>query len=90
MRVRKPPPKTYWEEYVETDEWYKAKMLEDIPAEEMVAALIDEDWGEEILSEEEEDADADESDDHSESPSEASEASDSASVGEASEASEGE
>ena len=42
-RAKKPPPKTYWEEYVETDEWYLAKLLEDVPASEMHAACFDED-----------------------------------------------
>jgi hypothetical protein len=42
-RQLKPPPKTYWEEYVETDDWYKKKLFEDIPDEEMWAACEDED-----------------------------------------------
>jgi hypothetical protein len=37
-------PLTYWEEYVETDTWYKAEMLNDIPEAEMHAALEDEDF----------------------------------------------
>ena len=41
------PVKTYWEEFVETDTWYTKKLIEDIPDEEMVAALIDEDFDEE-------------------------------------------
>ena len=41
-RQRKPPPKTYWEEYVETDTWYTKKLVEDVPDEEMWAALEDE------------------------------------------------
>ena len=65
-RTRRPPPKTYWEEYVETDEWYLKKLVEDVPPEEMHAALVDdelEDAGEEGDSElevEEEDSDFDE------------------------------
>ena len=42
-RTHKPPPKTYWEEYVQTDEWYLKKLVEDIPPEEMHAAIDDED-----------------------------------------------
>ena len=43
-RTRKPPPPTYWEEYVETDKWYLKKLVEDVPEEEMQAALYDEDY----------------------------------------------
>ena len=50
-RTRQPPPKSYWEEYVETDTWYLNKLVEDVPPEEMHAALYDdnleEDAGEE-------------------------------------------
>lgn len=50
-RERKGPAKTYWEEYVETDPWYRKEMVKDVPAEEMWAALedsdLDEDSGEE-------------------------------------------
>jgi hypothetical protein len=42
-RTRKPPPKTYWEEFVNTDEWYIKKLVEDIPPDEMFAAFDDED-----------------------------------------------
>jgi hypothetical protein len=35
---------TYWEEYVETDPWYQAEMLADVPPEELKAALEDEDF----------------------------------------------
>ena len=42
-RQRRAPPKTYWEEYVETDAWYKKKLIEDVPPDEMWAALEDED-----------------------------------------------
>jgi hypothetical protein len=40
-RQRKMPPKTYWEEYVETDTWYHKKLLEDIPDDEIWAATED-------------------------------------------------
>lgn len=43
-RAKKPPPMTYWEEYVETDEFYLEKLLEDVPASEMHAACFDEDF----------------------------------------------
>ena len=44
-RTHKPPPSpTFWQEYVETDDWYKEKMVEDVPKTERKAALIDEDW----------------------------------------------
>ena len=61
--MRGPPPKTYWEEWVATDEGYLAKLVEDVPQEEMQAALEDEDFemdegdGDEEEGEEEEDAD---------------------------------
>ena len=42
-RTRK-APKTYWEEYVQTDEWYAAKLLEDVPADEYYAAIEDSDF----------------------------------------------
>ena len=45
-RTRRPPPKTYWEEYVETDPWYIGALLEDVPEEEMRAACFDEDFAE--------------------------------------------
>ena len=61
-RQRIKPPVTYWEEFVETDEWYKKKLVEDVPSEEMYAALEDSDFeddegeqGEEDESETEED-----------------------------------
>jgi len=51
------PVKTYWEEYVETDEWYREKLCEDIPDDEIMAAFFDEqlsnDEGEEGDEEEE-------------------------------------
>lgn len=60
-RERKPPPLTYWEEYVVTDQWYTDKLVEDVPEEEMYAALEDEDFeddeGEEGDEEEEEEED---------------------------------
>ena len=48
-------PLTYWEEYVTTDEWYKQKLIEDIPQSEMFAALEDEDVENDEESECEED-----------------------------------
>lgn len=37
-------PVTYWEEFVETDEWYLKEMVRDVPADELVAALEAEDF----------------------------------------------
>jgi hypothetical protein len=37
-------PITYWEEYVITDTWYTAALVEDVPAGELYAALEDEDF----------------------------------------------
>ena len=45
-RTRKPPPKTYWDEYVATDTWYVRELVADVPPEELQAALEDEDWAE--------------------------------------------
>ena len=42
-RQRRGPPVTYGEEYVETDEWYYQKLLEDVPPEEVAAACFDSD-----------------------------------------------
>ena len=42
VRVRK-QTRTYWEEYVTTDEWYASALVEDVPTEEMHAACFDED-----------------------------------------------
>jgi hypothetical protein len=42
LRRNRKAPVTFWEEYVETDSWYKNKLVEDIPNEEMWAALEDE------------------------------------------------
>ena len=36
-------PRTYWEEHVESDEWYKKKLIEDVPQDEIFAALVDSD-----------------------------------------------
>ena len=63
-RARRPAPLSYWEEYVETDEWYRNKLLEDVPADEMHAACVDEDFeddecsGDECEEEGEEDEDS--------------------------------
>lgn len=45
-RARRAPPPSYWEEYVATDEWYLEKLLEDVPEDEMFAALEDESFDE--------------------------------------------
>jgi hypothetical protein len=53
QRTRKPPPKTYWEEYVATDPWYVRELVADVPADEWEAAVEAEDWeGEEQAGEE--------------------------------------
>ena len=85
-RVRKPPPRTYWEEYVATDEWYLRELVADVPAEELDAALCDEDWGTDMAmnvedtedeDEEEDDGEGEEEDsDYSESSSESSDGGD--------------
>ena len=64
-RAPKPPPLSYWEEFVETDKWYLKKIVEDVPEEELHAALYDEDYshGEDALS-------GDESEEEDESGSE--------------------
>lgn len=68
-------PTTYWEEYVETDNWYKSELVRDIPEEEMHAALEDDNFSndpdEESMDEMEEDEDflSNEEDDDSESES---------------------
>lgn len=53
------PPKTYWEEFVETDEWYQQELLGDVPPEELQAACFDSDVddteSDSIIGEEEED-----------------------------------
>lgn len=36
-------PKTYWEEYVVTDDWYVNELTSDIPPDELWAACEDED-----------------------------------------------
>ena len=37
-------PLSYWEEFVQKDTWYLAKLLEDVPPEEMHAACVDDDF----------------------------------------------
>ena len=44
-RTRKPPPTTYFEEFVATDPWYVRELLADVPAEEYHAAVECETWG---------------------------------------------
>ena len=56
-RLRRPPAPSYWEEYVETDTWYQKKLIEDVPEEELHAALIDEDFEDDEGEEEDEDED---------------------------------
>lgn len=34
-------PLTYWEEYVETDEWYCRELVADVPPDELYAAMVD-------------------------------------------------
>ena len=43
-----PRPKTYWEEYVVTDDWYCKKLVEDVPETELYAALEDENFEEDV------------------------------------------
>jgi hypothetical protein len=42
-RTRKRAAPSYWEEFVETDKWYQRKLIEDVPPEELYAALEDSD-----------------------------------------------
>lgn len=62
-RQRRQAPKTYWEEYVETDSWYTKTLVEDVPEDELWAAVEDEDLecvgeeGDDEIDEEDEDAD---------------------------------
>ena len=44
-------PLTYWEEYVVTDTWYTAALVEDIPPGEMYAALEDDDFSADVCEE---------------------------------------
>ena len=45
-RVIKARALTYWEEWVQTDAWYVKKIVDDVPEEELQAALMDEDFEE--------------------------------------------
>lgn len=54
-RQIKPPPLTYWEEFVATDKWYVKELTADVPANEWEAAILDSDWSQD--SDEEEDDD---------------------------------
>jgi hypothetical protein len=49
-------PKRYWDEYVAKDDWYVHKLVEDVPADELHAAIVDENLSSdpESASEEEE------------------------------------
>ena len=35
---------TYWDEYVATDPWYLRELVSDVPADELDAAILHEDW----------------------------------------------
>ena len=50
-------PPTYWQEFVQTDEWYVRELVSDVPAEELDAALLHEDWDGDVNSEDEEETD---------------------------------
>jgi hypothetical protein len=82
QRTRKPPPKTYWQEYVATDPWYIRELVADVPAEEWSAAVELEDWVDdeqmgEDGDEDEEDEEQEESDsDYSEEQDESSDGGD--------------
>ena len=65
-RQRRAPGPSYWEEYVETDTWYQKKLIEDVPEEELHAALIDEDFEDDEGEEEDEDEKEDMSEDEGE------------------------
>ena len=41
-REKKPPSLSYWQQFVETDDWYLKKLLEDVPDDEVHAACFDE------------------------------------------------
>ena len=63
QRVRRPPPLTYWEEFVATDSWYIRELTADVPEDEWEAAVKDEDWDEEMIEvggEEDEEAESEE------------------------------
>ena len=78
QRTRKPPPKTYWQEYVATDPWYIRELVADVPAEEWSAAVEAEDWhneeqmGEDGDEEEEEEGEGESDGDYSEEEDESS------------------
>ena len=65
-RQRRAPGPSYWEEYVETDTWYQKKLIEDVPEEELHAALVDEDFEDDEGEEEDEDEEEDMSEDEGE------------------------
>ena len=57
-------PVTYWDEYVVSDAWYTAALIEDVPADELFAAVLDDDFGDDnILTDEEQSDDASDEDD---------------------------
>ena len=53
QRTRRAPQR-YWDEYVAQDKWYVQKLLEDVPADELHAAMVDDDLEEDSSDEEEE------------------------------------
>ena len=65
-RQRRAPGPSYWEQYVETDTWYQKKLIEDVPEEELHAALVDEDFEDDEGEEEDEDEKEDMSEDEGE------------------------
>ena len=69
-RVRKPPPVTYWDEFVATDQWYLKELTCDIPDNELKAAFEDD------VSEAETSDDESYSSDEEEEESDASDSSD--------------
>lgn len=63
-------PLTYWDEYVATDKWYVKELVADIPPDELQAALEDEDFDQDFLSDEEEADEQDADEDYDEDPGE--------------------
>jgi hypothetical protein len=63
-------PLTYWDEYVATDKWYVKELVADIPPDELQAALEDEDFDQDFLSDKEEADEQDADEDYDEDPGE--------------------
>jgi hypothetical protein len=57
VRRRQTAPKTYWQEYVETDRWYQQELVKDIPPDEMYAACEDSDWEDDNGEEDDDESD---------------------------------